>query len=171
MEEIIGRRKNSLAVGFIAIIVIGVVLGVLCIVSGIMMDEMGAVYVGIFVGIMFIALGAVQCVLFFKTPANIIVYSNGVLTLGNKGTCSPLDITGCKIIITRRNGIADRWGKVELTLADGRLITLNYVDNVKQVQERLGSLKAQVYDEIMRMQAESAPAQGPATSDRGPFGI
>lgn len=158
MEEVIAKRKNSLGIGFISMSVIGVVLGAVCLGIGITQDLLGAIVLGLSVGLIFTGVGVWMAVKFYKSPKNIIVYRDGVLTLGDKATCSPLDIAGCKIIVTRRNGVVDRWGKVEITLNDGRKYTLDYVDYVESVQQRLSELKEECYNNLMKQYAEEEAA-------------
>ncbi|MDE6504493.1 MAG: hypothetical protein K2L42_01325 [Clostridia bacterium] len=180
MEEVIARRKNSLGVGYISAAVIGFALCAFGVGIGIAQDLIGAIVIGLAVGLLIAAVGVWQAVIFYKSPKNIITYRDGILQLGNKAACSPLDVSGCKIIVTRRNGVVDRWGKVEITLTDGRKFVLNYVDYVEAVQQRLGSLKAECYDNLMKQRAaeEAAAAKHADTeaaqkteNPNDPFGV
>ena len=174
-KEVVAQRKTSLAVGFIAIIVMGVIFLVGGIVWGLIEGESGSgiILVGVIAGIGFIIIGVVQTVLFYRVPKEAIVLKDDMLYIGKNIVCSPVEVTHCKITITRRNGIADRWGKLSLRINDGKEIHINYIDRIKEVQERLGELKAEYYDKLHAQDAPEtnaeAPAAAPAT-DTDPFG-
>lgn len=154
MEEVVAKRKG----GIIAVGVMLIVMGLIFAVAGIIIDEIGALVAGILIGLAIIGIGVWQIVSYSKVPKEIIVYRDGMLYLP-KGACvSPLDITHCKITITSRNGIANRWGKLTLKTADGRQFVINYVDYIEDVQQRLNEIKSACYDETVRQKYEAEAA-------------
>lgn len=155
MEEVVAKRKGGLIVAYSIFLVIGLVFAIGGFILAI--DELYGLAVAA-IGLAFIGLGIWQIVAYCKVPKDIIVYRDGMLYLPKGATVSPLDITHCKVTITSRNGIANRWGKLTLKTSDGRQFVINYVDYIEDVQQRLNEIKSACYDEMMRQKYEAEAA-------------
>lgn len=167
MEEVVAKRHNSAGAGYIFVILMGIAL----IVAGILVgkEEEGALYIGIVIGGIILAMGIYYTVRFFMIPVKAIVYKDGLLYFPGKVVCKPeeLDHVLIKVYRNGRFGAVSRYGKMEVTV-HGRVYKYNDIADIKEAQERLLQLNREAIDRLSRPAevqpenvAETAPSADP----------
>lgn len=138
-EEVVAKRANLLP-GYIVCGVMGLLILVVGVVAGISAHETGAIFIGLVIGLLLIAMAVVLIIMHIRAPKTYIVYRDGKLHFADGSECYPYEITHVLLKLTRRNGIASPTGGIVLTINESRKIEYKYVDKVKNVEKRLGEL-------------------------------
>lgn len=137
--EVIAKRKNGLvglygAAAALSLFVI--ILSFFCF-GGSSSQKITGIFLLILGGLAF-ALCVVVSIGVCKTPADIIIYANGVLHFP-EGSCNVSEIKNVEYRRASSRGLQYRWGTIILVLND-RTVKCNYVSDVVQVHNRLVQL-------------------------------
>lgn len=169
MEEVVVKRHNAAAVGYIFVIIIGLVLIICGSIIAACNEEnrAGVLVVSLVIGGLILAMGIFYTVRFFMLPAKVVVFRDGVLYFPRKMSCRPEQLEKVFIRIYRntRSGAVSRYGKLEVTVG-GKVYKYTDIANVEAAQSRLLELNKEAIERLSQPEEPvtvgEAPAQAPS---------
>ena len=164
MEEVIAKRRNIAGAGYIAVVLIGLVLLIGGIIVGVEADQPGAIVITLAVGGFLIGMGVYLLVKFFMLPSKVIVYKDGLLYLPYKVTCRPEELERVFIKVYKRYGVVSKYGKMEVTVR-GKMYKYNDIANVQEAQDRLAELNRIAVDNLRRQTADGSGSSGDPSAE------